>query len=182
MKLVLIDGGPASGKNTLGTLLIQEFQKINNRTILLDLDNYVEKLNPSWIWDDKQKEEKDQSKARENFIRDINKNLQQDFIVIAFGERFLTREDVINFMSKLNITYPVYLFHLNPPFEIRRQRLLQRGPNILIDLEKDQRERELNTKWYGYIYKNISTAEIDALNLFELIQKGQGLLDKKIKA
>ena len=60
MKLILIDGGPASGKNTLGSLLVQKFQKQSNKAILLDLDTFVEELNQTWIWDDKQKEKEDE--------------------------------------------------------------------------------------------------------------------------
>ncbi|MBU1322592.1 hypothetical protein KKE48_04370 [Patescibacteria group bacterium] len=177
MKLILIDGGPASGKNTLGTLLVQKFQKLDNKAILLDLDVYVEEFNPSWIWKSKQKEEKDQQKARENFARDINKYLQQDFIVIVIGERFLTKEGIANFINRLIITFPIYLYHLSIPFPLRTQRLDERGPHSLIDLKKDQRERDLNIKWYGYIYKNVSSEKNDAQNLFKLIQDNQGLLD-----
>jgi len=177
MKLILFDGGPASGKNTLGILLVQEFQKRGNKAILLDLDVYVEELNPSWIWKSKQKEEKDQQKARENFARDINKYLQEDYIVIAFGERFFTKEGIANFINKLKIISPTYLYHLNIPFSLRAQRLDKRGPHSKINLEKDQRDRDSNVKWYGYIYENVNSARIDARNLFKLIQDNQGLLD-----
>lgn len=33
MQLILIDGGPASGKNTLGKLLIDEFHRLGNKAI-----------------------------------------------------------------------------------------------------------------------------------------------------
>ena len=95
MKLILIDGGPASGKNTVGVLLVRELQKKDSQVILLDLDIYVEKLNPSWIWGDEQKKEHDLKKARENFAKDINKYLQKDYTVIIIGERFLKKQDVV---------------------------------------------------------------------------------------
>ena len=177
MKLILIDGGPASGKNTLGNLLVDEFKKLGNKAKLLDLDVYVEELNPSWIWDNKQQEEKDQQKARENLAQDINKHLSKDFIVIIIGERFLTKEDISNFINRLKITPSIYLYHLSIPFSLRVQRLDERGPHSLIDLKKDQRERDLNTKWYGYVYENVSSEKIDARDLFRLIQDNQGLLD-----
>jgi len=53
----------------------------------------------------------------------------------------------------------------------------QRGPCPLIDLEKDQRERDLNEKWYGYVYENISSPIEDAENIMRLIQNDEGLLD-----
>ena len=177
MKLILIDGGPASGKNTLGILLIQKFQKQNDKAILLDLDKYVEELNPSWIWESEQKEKIDQQKARINFASDIDKYLDQNFIVIVIGERFLTKEDITNFINRLKITFPIYLYHFSVPFSLRMRRLTERGPHTLIDLKKDQKDRDANIRWYGYIYKNINSEEIDAGNLFQLIKEDQGLLN-----
>lgn len=69
MKLILIDGGPASGKNTLGTLLVEKLKTTGENVILLDLDSYVERINPSWIWSNKDQERQDQLKARENFAK-----------------------------------------------------------------------------------------------------------------
>ena len=177
MKLIIIDGGPASGKNTLGNLLVQEFQKQDNKVVLLDLDTYVEEFNPKWIWENEQQKEKDQLNARINFAKDINKYLQDNFIVIAIGERFLTKEDIMRFMSKPKTTNPVYLYHLSTPFDIRLQRLHQRGPHSLIDLEKDQKDRDAVTTWPGYVYENINTPEEDVKNLIKLIQDNKGLLD-----
>jgi len=37
MKLILLDGGPACGKNTLGALLVEEFSKKGEKAVLLDL-------------------------------------------------------------------------------------------------------------------------------------------------
>ena len=178
MKLILIDGGPASGKNTLGTLLVQKFMEPGNKFILLDLDIYVEEINPSWIWEDKQTERIDQQKARENFAQDIDQYLQRGFSVIAIGERYLTKEDIVNFIKRLEVKCPTYyLYHLNPPLELRKQRLEQRGPCSLIDLEKDQRERDSNAKWHGYVYENINSPIEDAENIMGLIQNDEGLLD-----
>ena len=172
-----MDGGPASGKNTLGVLLVQQFQKQNSKAILLDLDTYIEEFNPSWILQNEQQKEIDLIKARSNFAQNIDKYLQQNFIVIAIGERFLTKENILNFISKLKINCPTYLYHLNTPFELRKQRLSQRGPHSLIDLEKDQRDRDANKKWYGYIYKNVNSEKSDANNLFKLVQDNKGLLE-----
>jgi len=178
MDLILIDGGPASGKNTLGALLVQKLVKPGNRFILLDLDVYVEEFNPSWVWEDKQTEKTDQQKAREYFAQDIDKYIQQGFNVIAIGERFLTRKDIVNFTKRLKVKFSnFYLYHLNPPLELRKQRLEQRGPCLLIDLEKDQRERDSNAKWYGYVYENIGSPIEDAENIMRLIQNGEGLLN-----
>lgn len=177
MKLILIDGGPASGKNTLGNLLVQKFQKLGNKAILLDLDDYVEKYSPSWIWENKQKEEEDQQKAREDFATAIGEYLQQDFFVIAIGERFITKEDIVNFIDRLKITIPIYLYHLDTPFPVRKQRLVERGRHSLIDLEKDQRDRDSNPTWYGYVYENINFPMEDARSIFKLIQDDKGLID-----
>ncbi len=177
MKLILLDGGPASGKNTLGILLVQEFKKQSNKSILLDLDTYVEELNPSWIWENKNREEKDQQKARDNFAQDINKYLQQDFLVIVIGERFITKENIISFLNKLKITSPICLIHLSIPFSLRMKRLAKRGPHSLIDLQKDQRDRDSNVRWYGYIYENINSPIEDTKNIMKLIQNNEGLLN-----
>jgi uridine kinase len=64
MKLILIDGGPASGKNTLGDLVVKEFNNFKENAVLLDLDTYIEKFNPKWIWTDEKQKEKDQQNAR----------------------------------------------------------------------------------------------------------------------
>jgi len=181
MKLILIDGGPASGKNTLGALLVQKIITQGNKVKILDLDDFVEQINPSWIWEDKQQEKIDQQKARENFAQELDGYLHLDYFVIAIGERFLSKDDIASFIGRLNVACPdFYLYHLNPPLKIRKQRLTQRGPCSLIDLEKDQRERESNTKWYGTVYENINTPGEDARNIMKLIQNGIGLLDATI--
>ncbi|OGH37757.1 MAG: hypothetical protein A2905_06720 [Candidatus Levybacteria bacterium RIFCSPLOWO2_01_FULL_36_10] len=177
MELILIDGGPASGKNTIGTLLVKKFLKNGIKSILLDLDTYVEEINPSWIWKDKQQENIDQLKAREKYIRDINKYIIEDFTVISIGERFLTKEDLNAFISRLSTTCPIFLYHLSVPLYLRKQRLHKRGPHSLIDLEKDQKERDSIQKWYGYIYENVNSPEEDVLNLSDLIQQKIGLLN-----
>ena len=38
--------------------------------------------------------EKDQKNARINFAKDIDKHLRDNFVVIAIGERFLTKENI----------------------------------------------------------------------------------------
>lgn len=43
MRLILIDGGPASGKNTLRSLLVIKLKTQKENTVLFDLDTYVEK-------------------------------------------------------------------------------------------------------------------------------------------
>lgn len=177
MKLILIDGGPASGKNTLGKLLIDYFRNNRNKAILLDLDQYVEVLNPKWIWVNKKQKEKDQLNARINIAKDIDKYLQEDFIIIVIGERFLTKDDVGRFINKLEMTSSVYLYHLSVPFGLREQRLHQRGPHSIIDLEKDQKERDAIKIWPGYIYGNINSSKEDAEKLYKLIQDNKGLLN-----
>jgi shikimate kinase len=177
MKLILIDGGPASGKSTLGELLVEKFKKQNEKVVLIDLDTYVEELNPTWMWNDEKIKEDDQRNARINFAKAINISLQNNLDVIAIGERFLTKEDITNTTSKLQASCSIYLYHLSVQFELRKQRLHKRGPHSLIDLDKDQKDRDSNPKWYGYIYENINSIETDAKNLFKLIQDNQGLLE-----
>ena len=176
MKLILIDGGPASGKNTLGDLLVKKFNNSGDKAILLDLDTYVEQFNPKWVWDNKQHEEEDQLNARINITKDIDKYLKEDFIVFIIGERFLTEDDVTSFIDKLKIICPIYLYHLSIPFVLREKRLYERGAHSLIDLGKDQEDRDAVKDWLGYVYENISSPEVDASNLMALIQRGEGLL------
>jgi thymidylate kinase len=174
MKLIIIDGGPASGKNTLGALLSEQFRKLGNKAMLLDLDTYVERLNPEWIWGDKRQENQDQLRARIHFAQDIEEYLRNDFIVIAIGERFLTSNDLSAFVSTLKVACSVYLYHLSVPLSLRRQRLHDRGPHSLIDLEKDQRDRDEVKAWPGHVYENDNSPGEDALNLFRLIQNEEG--------
>lgn len=176
MKLLFIDGGPASGKNTLGELLTKKFQELREKTILLDLDTYVEKLNPSWIWNDDEQKEKDQLQARRNIAKDIDKYLQEKDQVIVIGERFLSNDDVEKFINRLSIKPQVYLYHLSVPFSVRQQRLHQRGPHSLIDLAKDQKDRDAVTSWPGYVYENMNSPENDAGNLIKIMQEGKGLI------
>lgn len=176
MELILIDGGPASGKNTLGRLLVERFNKDRNKSIFLDLDSYVEEFCPGWIWNDEKQKQKDLLNARVNFIADINKYLRESLIVIAIGERFLRKRDVDRYTSKLTTKAPVYLFHLNVPIDLRRERLKQRGSHSLIDLDKDQKERDEIKNWPSYVYQNINSPEIDASNLIKLIKDEVGLI------
>lgn len=177
MKLILIDGGPASGKNTLGTLLVEKLKEHDGKIILLDLDTFVEQINPSWIWKSKLLQEADQSKARKNFANTINRYLLEDHTIIVIGERFLTKDDASLFISRLKINCPLQLYHLNVPLALRKQRLHERGPHSLIDLEKDQKERDMILSWPGYVYNNINTPEVDADKLVELIQDSKGAID-----
>lgn len=142
MKLIIIDGGPASGKNTLGVLLAEKFNNLGTKAILLDLDTYVEELNPEWLWENEQIKNMGKLKTRENFAKDIRKYLQDDFTVIVIGERFLTISDLSVFFNKLEIVCQVFLYHLDIPLSLRKQRLHDRGPRSLIDLEKDQKDRD----------------------------------------
>jgi predicted kinase len=176
MKLILIDGGPASGKNTLGELLVVKFQKLGGKAILLDLDAYVERYKPDWKWENREQEEKDQSNARMDFYNEVSKYLQEGWNVIAIGERFLTREDVNNFVSKIAASCTAYLFHLTVQYAIREHRLHSRGPHSLIDLNKDQQDRDAVKNWPGYVYENINSPEEDAKNIFGLIQQSKGLI------
>ena len=56
--------------------MVQEFMKQRNDAILLNLDTYVEKFNPSWVWQDEQKE-LDQQNARVNLAKDVSKYLKR---------------------------------------------------------------------------------------------------------
>jgi thymidylate kinase len=176
MKLIIIDGGPASGKNTLGDLLIKKFQKIGKKAILIDMDTFVEEFNPRWIWDNEDQKVKDLANARINYSKEIDKQLKIVDVVIATGERFLTREDIVRFISKIKTSCSLYVFHLSVPFALREKRLHMRGPHSLIDLKKDQRDRDEVKNWPGHVYENVNTPEIDASNLMLLIQKRKGLI------
>ena len=177
MKLLLLDGGPASGKNTLGTMMVHEFEKQGTKSILLDLDTYVEKQNPTWVWQDERVKSKDLESARTNFAQDIDKYLQKDFVVIAIGERFLTQADISRFLNRLQTSPPTQLFHLSVPFSLRKQRLYRRGRHTLINLDKDQQDRDSNPKWFGYVYENSNPLEEDVVNIMKLIQENYGFID-----
>jgi thymidylate kinase len=174
MKLILIDGGPASGKNTLGELLVELFQRSANKAILLDLDTYVEQLNPTWVWSNETKKAKDLKDARINFAHKIDQSLSERYVVVAIGERFMTKKNIRDLTDKLAVSCPIYLYHLSVPLELRRERLHKRGPHSLINLDKDQKDRDLNPKWYGLIYSNINSTEKDATQLFNLVKDGLG--------
>ncbi|MDR3642457.1 MAG: hypothetical protein P4L74_02400 [Candidatus Doudnabacteria bacterium] len=177
MKLILIDGGPASGKNTLGKILVEDFIAHGKKSILLDLDTYIEKFCPTWIWDNDHQKEDDLLKARADFTSDLNKFLAEGFIVIGIGDRFLIKEGVLRYSSKVTKKVPVYLYHLNVPFALRKRRLEQRGRHSLIDLYKDQQDRDKIESWPGYVYQNINSPEVDAAELEKLIDTDQGLLN-----
>lgn len=176
MKLLFIDGGPASGKNTLGELVTQKYNDLGEKTILLDLDIYVEALNPSWIWENEKEKEADQVNARIEIAKDIDRYLRDDYQVIVIGERFLSKADVENFVSRLDTKPAVYLYHLSVPYALREKRLHERGAHALIDLPKDQKDRDAVTSWPGYLYENINSPEEDASNLLKLIQKNKGVI------
>jgi adenylylsulfate kinase-like enzyme len=176
MKLILLEGGPASGKNALGEKLAEGFRTQGEKSVLLDHDTYVEELCPNWIWLSQQQKEKDLLKARLNHLNDINKYLVEGFVVLAIGGIWLTNDDVRKYTSNLEVKTPVFLFHLNAPLIIRKQREQQRGHNPVIDLDKEQKERDKISSWPGYIYPNVNTPEIDAINLLKLINDGKGLV------
>ena len=176
MRLILIDGSPAAGKNTLGELLVKKLLELGKKAILLDLDSYVEQFNQHWIWDSDEQREKDQKNARINLSTGINKYLKEGYDVISIGERFLTTEDLRDFISKIPASRPTYVYHLSSPFILREKRLHSRGTHSLIDLVKDQKDRDTIKEWPGYVYENVNSPEEDAENLTRLIQDGQGLV------
>lgn len=177
MKLILIDGGPASGKSTLGQMLVERFKKQGENFVLLDLDSYVEKYCPTWKWNSDQQKEGDLLKAREDFTNAINKSLGENFVVIAIGDRFMTKNNIEGYTNKLLKKVPIYLYHLSAPYSLREQRFHERGPHSLIDLEKDQKDRDSVKEWPGYVYQNINSPEVDAMELQKLIQANKGLID-----
>jgi len=176
MKLIIIDGGPASGKNTLGGMLVEELSSSGEKVILLDLDSFVEKYNPEWVWVSEEQKTHDQSQAQQDFALNIDKYIQNDFSVIAIGERILSQQDLITFAKRLETHPHIYLYHLNVPFSIRKERLIKRGPHTQINLEADQAARDNVTTWPGHIYENINTTLVDAKNLLDLINSGAGYI------
>jgi predicted kinase len=176
MKLILIEGGPASGKNTLGELLVKKMSAKDDKTILLDHDTYIEEYNPKWIWDNEEQRTKDHLNAGINFYKDINMKLEAGLNVIAIGDKWMTDADIDSVVSKMNTKTKILLFHLSVPFEVRERRLHLRGPHSLIDLVKNQRDKDANKTWPGYVYNNINSPEVDAENLFSLIQQDRGLI------
>jgi thymidylate kinase len=176
MKLILIDGGPASGKSSLGHMLVNAIKKQGEQIILLDLDSYVENYCLTWKWENEEQKVKDLLKAKTDFANAINQSLESSASVIAIGDRFMSKDEVSNYINKLRAKVSVQLFHLNVPFELRKQRLHARGPHSLINLEQDQQDREAVKEWPGYVYANVSSIEQDTKNLLKLIQEGQGLI------
>src|SRR3989344_150940 len=176
MKLIIIDGSPASGKTTLGKLLVEELGARGDKARFLDWDDYVEAVNPTWVWDNKQNEERDKGIAGASLANDTDKYLKQNFIVITVGT-FLIKRDLIRYLSNLKTNIPVYLYHLNVSLSLRRKRNHKIEYNPLLDLEKDQRERDAIKKWYGHVYENINSPKEDAKNLLKLVRNNQGHLD-----
>ena len=175
MKLILIDAGPAAGKNTLGELVVKQLKGSGENAILLDLDRYTEQFNPTWIWNNEEEKKSDQLKALINNAKDIDKYLRKEFIVIVIGERFLTKQNIDIFLKRIEIKAPVYLYHLSIPFALREARLLERGgPHWLIDLKKDQEDRDAISEWPGCIYENINSPEVDSSNLMKLMREEKG--------
>ena len=177
MKIILLDGGPASGKNTLGTIMVHEFEKQGANSILLDHDVYVERLNPTWVWKNEQVKIEDLENARTSFAQDIDKYLQQNFVVIAIGERFLTEVQITHFLDRLRTSTTAQLFHLSVPISLRKERLHRRGAHSLIDLDQDQKDRDSNARWLGYVYENSNSPEQDAMNIMKLVQDNYGFID-----
>ncbi len=176
MKLILLEGSPAYGKSTLGEKLVEIFGTQGEKSVLVDHDVYIDDLFPAWIQFSQQRKEKEITKAKNKHLSDINKYLVEGFVVLAIGGIWLTDDDVNKYTSKLAVKSPVFLFHLNAPLEIRKQREEQRGHNPIIALDQVQKERDMISSWPGYVFQNISTPEIDAARLMKLIQDGEGTM------
>ena len=176
MKLILLEGGPVSGKSTLGEKIVEQFRAQGKKSVLLDHDIYVEDLCPDWTWPDEASKEYDLDRARAVHLRDINRYLAENYIVLATGGVWLTQNDVNEYTSGLEVKVPVYLFHLDIPLRLRKQRFNRRGVTPLINLDNDQWERNGIATWPGHIYHNTDTPETDALNLMKLIDAGTGLV------
>lgn len=176
MKLILLEGGPASGKTTLGEKLVERFQAQGENSVLLDHDTYVEELCPDWTWPDEALKENDLARARAGHLKDINRYLAKNFVVVATGGLWLTAQDVSEYTSRLEVKTPVYLFHLDAPLDVRKQRLVRRGPAPRVNLDKDQEVRDAITSRPGHVYRNTAAPEREAANLMRLISAGAGLI------
>lgn len=177
MTLIFIDGGPAAGKNTLGELLISNFSLLaGKKSVLLDMGRYIEHYCPKWVWNDPQREISDRLQAEIDMAKDIDESLQRKLITLVIGVRILNKESLTVFMKKIKTSCPVHLYHLVVPFELREQRLHQRGPHSIIDLAKDQKDRDAVSCWPGFVYNNVNTPVIDASALMEIILNGDGLI------
>jgi hypothetical protein len=129
-----------------------------------------------WIWDNEEQRKKNRGAARTNIAQDVEKYLKDNFAVIVIGIRFLTVENIGDFMGLIAVKCPVHLYHLSVPFALREQRLNQRGAHALIDLPRDQKDRDAIKEWLGYRFENINSPEIDAENLMALIRNDKGLI------
>ena len=79
----------------------------------------------------------------------------------------MTKNNIEGYTNKLLKKVPIYLYHLSAPYSLREQRFHERGPHSLIDLEKDQKDRDSVKEWPGYVYQNINSPEVDAMELLD---------------
>lgn len=176
MKLILLEGGPASGKSTLGEMLVTQFRERGEKSVLLDHDTYVEELRPDWTWPDEASKKKDLAIAKEKHIREINRYLAERYTVLATGGVWVTSDDVHEYTVMLAGVVSVHLFHLNVPLNVRKQRFTGRGVAPQVNMDKDQKQRDRITSWPGHVYENTRTPEKDAANLMDLIDAGTGCI------
>jgi len=176
MRLIFLEGSPASGKSTLGEKLVEGYKAMGRKAVLLDHDIYIDGLFPGWFQMSQQQKESEIIKARNKHLDDINKHLLEGFVFVAIGGIWLTNDDVTKYTNNLKVKTQVFLFHLDAPLEVQKRREVQRGHNPMIDLDQWQKERDQISSWPGYIYPNVNTPEIDAINLMKLINDERGVV------
>ncbi len=105
MKLILLEGSPASGKNTLGEIIVESYKAQREKVVLLDHDIYIDGLFPGWLRMSQQQKEREIIKARNKHLNEINKYLVEGFVVLAIGGYLEKRG------KPLQNTYVRDLFH-----------------------------------------------------------------------
>lgn len=178
IKIIILNGGVASGKTTVSKLVVKKLKKGNIDAVFIDLDDAVERLNPEFEWNSDKDRLRDWLSARKTCaIKTIN-NLKAGKEVIMVGP-FLTKEEISGYLRHINLKVNVFLFTLVIPLEVRLKRNNERKfSNPTEDLIMQQKTIDkLLPKVLGQKTTNLTSPKETAEKILEFIGKNKGRIN-----
>ncbi len=159
MQIILINGLIASGKTTLGKLLVDEFTKKRIRASFIDIDDEVLQINSNFLWDNVVNKRKDWLKARRSAAIKANVNQRQGIITVIAGP-FFQRDEISGFVSFLKDDPVTFLFNLHLSLKVRLHRDKKRlHTNDIATLKEQEQSFELLEERYGFDINNQNSTE-----------------------
>jgi thymidylate kinase len=176
-KIIMINGLIASGKNTIGELLVKHFNENGTTAEFYDIDKAVEEINPTNTWGNEEDTLKVWLQARKNYAEKANNSESEVIVVVG---PFFSKAEIKGYIDYIDKEIPLYLFMLDTPVDIRIERNKHRSrsndPKDITDQEASY--QKIKDSLYGGMVKNDGPMEETIKQITEQIDADQGKLNR----